>query len=436
VALGQAPLEDLGLTAGPPAGPKSSAGPGPACRFCGRPLALTFVDLGASPLANAYLTAGDLDRPETFYPLHARVCEGCWLVQLPAAAPPETLFADYAYFSSYSDAWLAHCARFAEEAVERFGLGAGSRVVEVASNDGYLLRSFAARGVPVLGIEPAANVAAAAEEAGIPTVVEFFGRRLAGELAGRGERADLLIGLNVFAHVPDLDDFTAGLAALLAPAGVLALEFPHLLRMIEGRQFDTVYHEHFSYFSLTTARAVLAAHGLEVFDLEELPTHGGSLRLLARHAGGGDGEPAGRVAGLIERERAAGLTTPEPYRGFGEEARALKRRLLAFLLDAAERGRTIAGYGAPAKGNTLLNYCGVGPDLLPYTVDRSPHKQGRYLPGTRIPIHAPERIAETRPDYLWILPWNLRDEIAAQMAGIREWGGRFVVAVPEVEVFG
>ena len=424
MALGQAPLEDLGLT--------------PRCRFCGRPLALTFVDLGASPLANAYLGPEDLDRPETFYPLHARVCEGCWLVQLPAAASPETLFADYAYFSSYSDTWLAHCERFAEAAVERFGLGAGSRVIEVASNDGCLLRFFAARGVPVLGIEPAANVAAAAEVAGIPTVREFFGRRLAAELAARGEQADLLIGINVFAHVPDLDDFTAGLAALLAPAGVLVLEFPHLLRMIEGQQFDTVYHEHFSYFSLTTARAVLAAHGLEVFDVEELSTHGGSLRLLARRAPAGEdgGEPSGRVAELLERERAAGLCTPEPYRAFGEEAQALKRRLLAFLLDAAGRGRTIAGYGAPAKGNTLLNYCGVGPDLLPYTVDRSPHKQGRYLPGTRIPIHAPERIAETRPDYLWILPWNLREEIASQMAGIREWGGRFVVAVPEVEVFG
>lgn len=433
MAFGQAPLEDLGLSA-----PAATPAAGPACRFCGRPLALTFVDLGVSPLANAYLEPADLERPETFYPLHALVCEGCWLVQLPAAATPEEIFSDYAYFSSYSDSWLAHAERFAAAAVERFGLGAASRVVEVASNDGYLLRFFAARGVPVLGVEPAANVAAAAVAAGIPTVNRFFGRRLAAELAARGERADLLVGNNVLAHVPDLNDFTAGLAALLAPGGALSLEFPHLPRLIAGRQLDTVYHEHFSYFSFTAARAVLAAHGLAVFDVEELPTHGGSLRVLARHAaGGGDGgEPSARVAELLAREEAAGLTTPEPYRAFAEEARALKRRLLSFLIDVHERGRTIAGYGAPAKAATLLNWCGIGPDLLPYTVDRSPHKQGRFLPGARIPIHAPERIAETRPDYLWILPWNLRAEIAAQMAGIREWGGRFVVAVPEVEVFG
>ena len=431
MALGPAALEDLGLTAA-----AATPAPGPACRFCGRPLALTFVDLGASPLANAYLEPADLERPETFYPLHARVCEGCWLVQLPAAATPEEIFGDYAYFSSYSDSWLAHAERFAAAAIARWGLGAESRVVEIASNDGYLLRFFAARGVPVLGVEPAANVAAAAEAAGIPTVAEFFGRRLAGELAAAGEGADLLIGNNVFAHVPDLNDFTAGLAALLEPEGVLSLEFPHLLRLIAGRQFDTVYHEHFSYFSFTAARAVLAAHGLAVFDVEELPTHGGSLRVLARHAGAGGGEPAARVAELLAREEEAGLTTPEPYRAFAEEARSLKRRLLAFLIEVRERGRTIAGYGAPAKAATLLTYCGVGPDLLPYTVDRSPHKQGRYLPGSRIPIHPPARIAETRPDYLWILPWNLRAEIASQMAGIREWGGRFVVAVPEVEVFG
>lgn len=406
------------------------------CRFCGRPLGLTFVDLGATPLANAYLEPADLDRPETFHPLHARVCEGCWLVQLPAAAAPEEIFSDYAYFSSYSETWLDHCERFAAGAVERFGLGPASRVVEVASNDGGLLACFRKRGIEVLGVEPAANVAAAAEAAGIPTRVAFFGRALAEELAAEGLRADLLAGNNVFAHVPDLNDFTAGLAALLAPRGVLSLEFPHLVRLIEGRQFDTVYHEHFSYFSFTTARAVLAAHRLEVFDVEELPTHGGSLRVLARHAGDGAGEPGARVAELIERERRFGIATPEPYRAFAEGARELKRRLLSFLIDAADRGRSVAGYGAPAKGNTLLNYCGIGPDLLPYTVDRNPHKQGRFLPGTRIPIHAPERIAETRPDVLLILPWNLRAEIAAQMAGIREWGGRFAVAIPEVEVFG
>lgn len=419
MALGKAALEDLGVS----------------CRFCDRPLELTFVDLGASPLANAYLDASDLDRPETVYPLHARVCEGCWLVQLPSLAAPETLFADYAYFSSYSDTWLAHCERFAEAAIERFELGPGSRVVEVASNDGCLLACFRRRGIEVLGVEPAANVAAAAREAGVPTVAEFFGREVAERLAAEHGPADLLAGNNVFAHVPDLNDFTAGLAALLAPRGVLSLEFPHLLRLIEGRQFDTVYHEHFSYFSLATAGAVLAAHGLEVFDVEELATHGGSLRVLARHANGDEGASE-RVAALLARERQAGLETPEPYRAFADEVRGLKRRLLRFLIDARERGRTVVGYGAPAKGNTLLNYCGVGPDLLPFTVDRSPHKQGRFLPGTRIPIHPPERIAETRPEYVLILPWNLRAEITEQMAGIREWGGRFVVAVPEVEVFG
>jgi len=411
-------LEDLGLS----------------CRFCGRPLGRSFADLGSSPLANAYLEPAELARPETFYPLHAYVCEGCWLVQLPAAATPEEIFSDYAYFSSYSTSWLAHCEAFAEAACERFGLGPASRVVEVASNDGYLLQYFRRRGVPVLGIEPAANVAAAAEAAGIPTVARFFGADLAAELAAAGERADLLVGNNVFAHVPDLNDFTAGLAALLAPAGVLSLEFPHLLRLIEGHQFDTIYHEHFSYFSFTTARAVLAAHRLEVFDVEELPTHGGSLRLLAGRADGHRREVGERVEELLRREAAAGLSTAAPYDAFGERVRRTKRRLLGFLLAVAERGESIAGYGAPAKGNTLLNYCGIRRDLLPYTVDRSPHKQGRYLPGTRIPIHPPERLAETRPDWVWILPWNLRREIVEQLAEVRSWGGRFLVAVPEVEV--
>jgi SAM-dependent methyltransferase len=422
------------------------------CRFCAAPLALTFADLGVSPLANSYLAAEDLDRSETFYPLHAQVCTACWLVQLPEVERAEAIFSDYAYFSSYSESWLRHCERYAEMTIERFGLGETSRVVEVASNDGYLLRFFAERGVPVLGIEPAANVAAAAEAAGIPTVVRFFGCELATELKAvdarllpsggnssdlSGERgADLMAANNVLAHVPDLNDFVAGFRTLLAPGGVATFEFPHLLRLVENSQFDTIYHEHFSYFSLHAAQRVFARHGLTVFDVEELPTHGGSLRLFCRHADNDALPVAPRVEALLETERQAGLLGEEPYRAFAERVCAVKRGLLRFLLDARERGETVAGYGAPAKGNTLLNYCGVGPDLLPYTVDRSPHKQGRYLPGTRIPIHSPAEIRRRRPDYLLILPWNLRDEIAGQMADVRDWGGRFVVAVPELEIFG
>ncbi|HVS04210.1 MAG TPA: class I SAM-dependent methyltransferase [Thermoanaerobaculia bacterium] len=407
--------------------------PAPTCRSCGAALEHTFADLGVSPLANAYLAAEELEAPESFYPLHARVCTGCWLVQLPAAVPPEAIFSEYAYFSSYSESWLAHADRFAAAAVERFALGPGSRVVEVASNDGYLLAAFQRRDVPVLGIEPAANVARVAEERGIATRVRFFGRACAAELAGEGRRADLLVGNNVFAHVPDLHDFTAGLAALLAPGGVLSLEFPHLQRLVEGNQFDTIYHEHYSYFSFGAARRVLAGHGLEVFDVAELPTHGGSLRVLARRQGDG-GEPvAAHVEELAARERALGYETLAPYAGFAARVQAAKRRLLAFLIAARESGRRVVGYGAPAKGNTLLVFSGVGPDLLEYTVDRSPHKQGRYLPGSRIPIHAPERILADRPDHVLILPWNLREEIAAQMAAVRDWGGSFLVAIPELE---
>jgi SAM-dependent methyltransferase len=406
---------------------------GPSCRFCGRPLFLSFADLGVQPLANSYLEPGDLGKPETFYPLHVYVCEECWLVQLPQAATPEAIFSDYAYFSSFSESWLRHAERYAEAMTPRLVLGAASRVVEIASNDGYLLRFFKERGVPVLGIEPAANVAAAAEALGIPTVVRFFGTELARELAAQGTRADLLVGNNVLAHVPDLNDFVQGLATLLAPDGVLTMEFPHLLRLMHEDQFDTIYHEHFSYFSLSAARRIFAAHGLVVVDVEELPTHGGSLRVYARHAG--DAGPVDdRVAELLARERMAGLDRPGPYRAFAERVRRVKRQLLRFLLDARERGESIAGYGAPAKGNTLLNYCGVGTDLLDYTVDRSPHKQGRYLPGTRIPIHDPDRLRETRPDYVLILPWNLKDEIMGQMADVRSWGGKFVVAIPEVRV--
>jgi SAM-dependent methyltransferase len=408
------------------------------CRFCSAPLERLFVDLGSSPLANSYLEPDDLLRPEPFYPLAAYVCESCWLCQLPAAATPDEIFSDYAYFSSYSTSWVEHARRYTEAMIDRFGIGAGSRVIEIASNDGYLLRHFHERGIPVLGIEPAANVAEAARRIGIPTEVRFFGAATARELLDRGLAADLLLGNNVLAHVPDLNDFVAGLALLLAPTGVLTMEFPHLVRLVEENQFDTIYHEHFSYFSLVAVERVFAAHGLELFDVEELPTHGGSLRVYARRAGAAgphDRHPvAGRVRELAERERRLGVETTAWYDAFAEKVRETKRRLLEFLIEVRRSGRRIVGYGAPAKGNTLLNYCGVRTDFLDFTVDRSPHKQGRYLPGTRIPIRAPEAIFEARPDYVLVLPWNLSEEIAGQMAGIRDWGGRFVVAIPEVTV--
>ncbi len=413
-----------------------------SCRFCDAPLTHTFVDLGVSPLANSYLEAGDLQSAEPFYPLRVYLCTECLLVQLPAAARPEEIFTEYAYFSSYSTSWVEHARRYAEAAIGRLGLGPESLVVEIASNDGYLLRHFRDRGVPVLGIEPAKNVAAAAREAGIPTLDEFFTRAKAQELVAEGTRADLLVGNNVLAHVPELNDFVAGLEVVLAPGGVVTMEFPHLLRLIEELQFDTIYHEHVSYFSFTAVRRIFAAHGLELFDVEELPTHGGSLRIWGRRAAGserGGGPSAGesvceRVAELLAREEAAGLLDPATYAAFEERVRATKRAVLSFLIEAKETGATIAGYGAPAKGNTLLNYCGVGTDFIDFTVDRSPHKQGRYLPGSRIPIEAPDALRKRRPDYVLILPWNLEEEIVEQMADVRSWGGRFVVAIPRVRV--
>jgi SAM-dependent methyltransferase len=404
------------------------------CRFCGAPLSHVFVDLGAQPLANSYLEPADLRKAERFYPLCVYVCGECLLVQLPEEERPEEIFSDYAYFSSYSESWLRHAREYAEAMIARFGLGPTHQVVEVASNDGYLLRWFVERGIPVFGIEPAANVAVAAEAAGIPTLVKFFGAETARQLADRGTRADLLVGNNVLAHVPDLNDFVAGLAILLAEGGVLTMEFPHLLRLMAEDQFDTIYHEHYSYFSFTAVRRVFSAHGLTLFDVEELPTHGGSLRIYARHDRD-DAKPVGdRVQDLLAREEAAGLASIDAYRSFTERVERVKRGLLRFLIQAKEEGKTVAAYGAPAKGNTLLNYCGIRTDFLDYTVDRSPHKQGRYLPGTRIPIHAPDRLRETRPDYVLILPWNLKEEIVEQMADVRSWGGKFVVAIPEVEV--
>lgn len=405
-----------------------------SCRFCASPLQLSFADLGMSPPSNAYLEASDLNRMERFYPLHAWVCEKCFLVQLEEFETPEQIFSDYAYFSSYSDSWLAHARTYVETMCQRLSLGAQSFVVEVASNDGYLLQYFVAKGVPVLGIEPAGNVAAEAQRKGIPTLVKFFGAGTAEELAADGRKADLIIGNNVLAHVPNLNDFVRGLGVLLKESGVITMEFPHLLRLIEEGQFDTIYHEHFSYFSLLVVEKVFAAHGLTVFDVEEIPTHGGSLRIYARLTAKNGATTTQRVEQLRAREIAAGLQRRETYAAFAEQVKRTKRRLLRFLIEAKESGQRVVGYGAPAKGNTLLNYCGVRADLLDFTVDRSPHKQGRFLPGVHIPVLAPEVVMNAKPDFLLILPWNIKEEIIAQMAGIRRWGGRFVVPIPEVQV--
>jgi C-methyltransferase C-terminal domain/Putative zinc binding domain/Methyltransferase domain len=414
--------------------PASAVLPLNTCRFCGTSLLHTFVDLGMSPLCESYLNLQQLNQMEPFYPLHVFVCEKCLLVQLQEFVSAESIFSEYAYFSSYSESWLAHVKAYTEKMIERFALGSGTQVVELASNDGYLLQYFVAAGIPALGIEPAANVAAAAVKRGVPTLVKFFNRESATELAGQGLTADLLIGNNVLAQVPDLNSFVAGMKILLADRGVITLEFPHLLRLIEENQFDTIYHEHFSYFSLTTAEAILSTHGLRIFDVEELPTHGGSLRIYASHAGD-DSKPTGpRANELRAREESNGLKRLERYSSFAEQVQETKRALLEFLIEAKRQGKTIVGYGAPGKGNTLLNYCGIRTDFLDYTVDRNPYKHGKFLPGTHIPIYAPERIRQTKPDYLFILPWNLKDEIIQQNAYIRDWGGRFVVPIPCVKV--
>jgi len=405
-----------------------------ACRHCGRPLEHTFVDLGMSPLCESYRRPEQLGEMEPFYPLHAYVCDGCWLVQLPAHVSGEAIFSDYAYFSSYSDSWLAHAKRYSEQMIERFKLGPQSQVVEIASNDGYLLQNFVARGVPALGIEPAGNVAQAAIAKGVPTRVLFFGRDTARQLVEEGLKADLLLGNNVLAHVPDLNGFVAGLATLLAERGVVTMEFPHLLQMIQENQFDTIYQEHYCYLSLVAVQRVFAAQGLTIFDVEELPTHGGSLRIYARHTATTDIAVEPALGELLARERAAGYEKLRTYQGYSQQVARVKRDLLSFLIEARRENKTVAGYGAPGKGNTLLNYCGIRTDLLEYTVDRSPYKQGLYLPGTGIPIYSPERIFETKPDYVLILPWNLKEEISVQMMGIRRWGGKFVVAIPELSV--
>jgi SAM-dependent methyltransferase len=397
-----------------------------ACRFCRAELSEVFVDLGMLPLPNVYVRADD-DVEQPLFPLRAYVCDRCFLVQVSDVATPETIFGDYAYFSSYSDSMLVHARQYVGSMQERLGLDSRSHVIEIASNDGYLLQFFVEKGVDVLGIEPAENVAAVARQKGVPTLSRFFGAATARELS---RPADLLVANNVLAHVPDLNDFVAGLRIALAPAGTLTIEFPHLLQLIEHHQFDTIYHEHFSYFSFRTACDVLAAHELRVVDVEELPTHGGSLRVYARQ----EGTPSAAVEALLEREHAAGLTSMDTYRAFGNRVRETRDALRAFIAQAKHDGRRVAGYGAPAKASTLLNYCGIGVDAIDYTVDRSPHKQGRLVPGTRVPIHHPEMLRQTRPDYVLVLPWNLRDEILTQLAYIREWGGRFVLPIPLVEV--
>jgi SAM-dependent methyltransferase len=386
-----------------------------------------------SPLCESYLGAEQLDRPETFYPLHVRICGSCLLVQLPAYVPGEDIFSDYAYFSSYSDSWVAHARRYAVAMTDRLELGADSLVVEVASNDGYLLQHFVAAGVPVLGVEPAGNVAAAARARGVRTEVQFLSAETGEEIAARYGRADLVVANNVYAHVPDIRGFTAGLAALVKPSGLVTLEFPHLLRLIERRQYDTIYHEHYQYLTLRTATRALATGGLTVVDAEELGTHGGSLRVHARPAGSA-GEPSAAVKELLEAEATAGLDTVFGHAGFAQAVFAIKRDLLSFLVAARADGRTVVGYGAPGKGNTLLNHCGIRSDLLAYTVDRSPYKQGKFLPGTHIPIHHPDRIATDQPDYVLVLPWNLRAELIDQLGYLADWGGRLVFPIPSLEV--
>jgi SAM-dependent methyltransferase len=405
------------------------------CRFCKQPLRFTFVDLGMSPLCESYLSVEQLNQGESFYPLHAFVCENCFLVQLEEYVSRENIFTEYAYFSSYADTWLEHCKNYAHMVSKRFNLNQESFVVEVASNDGYLLQYFIQLGIPVLGIEPAKNVAKVAVEKGVPTLTEFFGRELATRLQAEGKQADLIAGNNVLAQVPDINDFVAGLKILLKPGGVLTIEFPHLMNLIEQNQFDTMYHEHFSYFSFITAEKIFSAHGLTLFDVEELPTHGGSLRIYGRHTEDETKPLTDRAMEMHDREVRAGFTDTEHYSAFGEKVKETKRKLLSFLIDARRAGKTVVGYGAPGKGNTLLNYCGVRTDFLDYTVDRNPYKHGKFLPGTHIPIFTPEKIEETRPDYVLILPWNFKDEIMEQMSQIREWGGKFVVPIPELKVY-
>ncbi len=405
-----------------------------SCLFCGLELGHVVVDLGMSPLCESFVTADNLDTRETFYPLRVFVCTGCHLMQVPRYVSAREIFTDYAYFSSFSESWLAHAKAYVEDITELLRLNDASQVVEVGSNDGYLLQCFVEKGIPALGIEPAGNVAIVAREKGIDTLVEFFNAGLAERLKSDGLQADLMIGNNVLAQVPNLNSFVRGVETLLAPTGVATFEFPHLLRMIEGNQFDTIYHEHFSYFSFMSAERIFASHGLTLFDVDELPTHGGSLRIYARHFEDASRPVSDRVLRMRQQEQEAGLDALAIYESFQERVQSTKRKLLTFLIEAREDGKRVAAYGAPGKGNTLLNYCGIRTDLVEYTVDLNPFKQGSFLPGTHIPIYPPERLAESRPDYILILPWNLKDEIADQLSYTRGWGARLVVPIPEVEV--
>lgn len=407
------------------------------CRLCGAGLNRTFVDLGMSPLCESFLSADQINSAETTYPLHAYVCESCLLVQLQAYVSPESIFEEYAYFSSYSTSWVDHAARYCDAMIDRFHLDGESLVVEVASNDGYLLQHFVGRNIPVLGIEPAINVAQEAIAKNIPTMIEFFGkdlgRRIAGNGAGNGQQADLIVGNNVLAQVPDLNDFVAGLKHLLKPEGIITLEFPHIATLIEHNQFDTIYHEHFSYFSLHTVQIMARRHGLRVTDVEEIPTHGGSLRVYLSHDVA-RGSVSVAVARLLERERLAGLHDIESYARFAKKAQETKRALLSLLIRLKEDGKSICGYGAPGKGNTLLNYCAIGTDFLDFTVDRNPYKHGRYTPGMHIPILPVDAIDREKPDYILILPWNLKEEIIAQMRHVGDWGGKFIVPIPSASI--
>jgi SAM-dependent methyltransferase len=405
-----------------------------ACRFCAHPLSHTVVDLGMSPLCESYVPPAGLNSMEPFYPLRVLICEKCLLVQLDEYVGPDAIFTEYAYFSSYASSWVEHARKYVDGIVDRLALTSASRVVEVACNDGYLLQHFLPYGIRPVGIEPALNVAKVANQKGIETVGEFFGKGVAGRLRSEGLAADLIVANNVLAHVPDINDFVGGFKALLAPGGVVTIEFPHLYRLIEGNQFDTIYHEHFSYLSFHTTCRILAAHGLRVFDVEELTTHGGSLRVYAAHAESAEPAASPRVAALHDLERTAGVTTLDYYSRFAEQVRQTKRELLKTLIAIKEAGHSIAGYGAPGKGNTLLNYCGIREDFLDYTVDRNPYKQGKFLPGTHIPIFEPSKIGETRPDYILILPWNFAEEIVAQLEYVQEWGAQFIIPVPQVAI--
>lgn len=407
----------------------------PQCRFCGNQLRHTLVDLGMSPLCESFVSFDRINQMEAFYPLHVRVCDRCFLVQLEAYVSPEHIFREYAYFSSYADSWLAQCKAYTDLVVDRFGLNETSQVIELASNDGYLLQYFIEKNIPVLGVEPATNIAEVAISKGIPTLNEFFGRECARNLVAKGMQADLIAANNVLAHVPELNDFVAGIKILLAPQGVFTGEIQHLVKLMAKNQFDTIYHEHFCYHTFTTLEKIFAAHGMTLFDVEELPTHGGSLRIYACHADNLSHPVSDRAIALRESERADGFGSIERFTNFEEQVRETKRKILEFLIDAKRAGKTVVGYGAPGKGNTLLNYCGIRTDFLDYTVDRNPYKHGKFLPGTHIPIYPTSKIQETKPDYVLILPWNFKDEIMTQMSVIRDWGGKFVVPIPELTVY-